>query len=305
MPAILDCKLDRRWNINLNCDCNGATVARVAAATVTVKHLSKPSRSRHPAQCCIRHLRRRVDPEQVAGSAGRHRPLHGNSDGARVLREWWRKTREQRDSAAARCAGGIRGHHLGRGGSEHRCRRRAPEASQTGVARGDTAGGEERGAEPHLYISRDEAWHGTVACACVGATRAHAATYPRMQQRRVSLHVFNKPQATPHSVQAGTMHVAAITSAADELPSPRRGAPDRTERTQPFIVHLRFVQMQRAHRQPCGRCVSQHAAQLVRSVMHTLLYCQGRELPRPPNILRSKFERSDSATHSELEVIIV
>ena len=80
---------------------------------------------------------------------------------------------------------------------------------------------------------------------------------------------------------------------------------DRTERTQPFIVHLRFVQMQRAHRQPCGRCVSQHAAQLVRSVMHTLLYCQGRELPRPPNILRSKFERSDSATHSELEVIIV
>ena len=157
-----------------------------------------------------------------------------------------------------------------------------PEATR----RGDAAGGEERGAEPHLYISRDEAWHGTVACACVGATRAHAATYPRMQQRRGSLHVFNKPQATPHSVQAGTMHVAAITSAADELPSPRRGAPDRTERTQPFIVHLRFVQMQRAHRQPCGRCVSQHAAQLVRSVMHTLLYCQGRELPRPPNILR-------------------
>ena len=47
-----------------------------------------------------------------------------------------------------------------------------PEA----MRRGDAAGGEERGAEPHLYISRDEAWHGTVACACVGATRAHAAT---------------------------------------------------------------------------------------------------------------------------------
>ena len=150
-----------------------------------------------------------------------------------------------------------------------------PEATR----RGDGAGGEERGAEPHLYTLRAEARHGTarhgtVACACVGATRAHAATYPRMQQRRVSLHVFNKPQATPHSVQAGTMHVAAITSAADELPSPRRGAPDRTERTQPFIVRLRVVQMQRAHRQPCGRCVSQHAAQLVRPVMHTLL-------PRP------------------------
>ena len=157
MPALLDCKLDRRWNINLNCDCNGATVARVAAATVTVKHLSKPSRSRHPAQCCIRHLRRRVDPEQVAGSAGRHRPLHGNSDGARVLREWWRKTRERRDSAAPRCAGGIRGHHLGRGGSEHRCRRRAPEASQTGVARGDAArrrgGGERRGEPSHTSTS--------------------------------------------------------------------------------------------------------------------------------------------------------
>ena len=151
MPAILDCKLDRRWNVNLNCYCNGATAARLAAATVTVKHLSKPSRSRHPAQCCIRHLRRRVDPEQVAGSAGRHRPLHGNSDGARVLREWWRKTRERRDSAAPRCAGGIRGHHLGRGGSEHRCRRRAPEASQTGVTRGDAArrrpGGGGRGEE--------------------------------------------------------------------------------------------------------------------------------------------------------------
>jgi hypothetical protein len=74
MPAILDCKLDRRWNIILSCDCNGATVARLAAATVTVKRLSKPSRSRHPAQCCIRHLRRRVDPEQVAevpGGTGR------------------------------------------------------------------------------------------------------------------------------------------------------------------------------------------------------------------------------------------
>jgi hypothetical protein len=79
---------------------------------------------------------------------------------------------------------------------------------------------------------------------------------------------------TPHSVHAGTMHVAAITSAADELPSPRRGAPDRTERTQPFIVRLRVVQMQRAHRQPCGRCVSQHAAQLVRPAMHT-------QQPRP------------------------
>ena len=120
---------------------------------------------------------------------------------------------------------------MGRGGSEHRCRRRAPEASQTGVARGDTAGGEERGAEPHLYISRDEAWHGTVACACVGATRAHAATYPRMQQRRVSLHVFNKPQATPHSVQAGTMHVAAITSAADEASA------SETRCTRPYRAH--------------------------------------------------------------------
>ena len=48
-----------------------------------------------------------------------------------------------------------------------------------------------------------------------------------MQTRRVSLHVVNKPQATPHSVQAGTMHVAAITSAADE-PETRRTRPYRT-----------------------------------------------------------------------------
>ncbi len=52
---------------------------------------------------------------------------------------------------------------------------------------------------------------------------------------RVSLHVCNKPPATPHSVQAGTTHVAAVTSAADEPPSPRRGALVRPYRAHPPV----------------------------------------------------------------------
>ena len=45
-----------------------------------------------------------------------------------------------------------------------------PEATR----RGDGAGGEERGAEPHLYILRDEARHGRARHGCLCVCRRHA-----------------------------------------------------------------------------------------------------------------------------------
>ena len=53
-----------------------------------------------------------------------------------------------------------------------------PEATR----RGDGAGGEERGAEPHLYILRDEARHGTARHGTARLLVRASAPRGRMQQ---------------------------------------------------------------------------------------------------------------------------